>query len=181
MSISLLLRGFLAFILGLISAAILQRIIGFFFIVVWLATLISAIIFAVLSRRIFQDIREFQVRQVARTSSLIAVAALQLFFLATIPLTVDRSYSVWLLARTEISVNKEISLSKLSADTQAFFFGNDSELEKRIDEQVSLGNLNWNSDYKSVSLSNRGKLQVGVNRWVAIFFGLNPKYSIGGE
>jgi hypothetical protein len=179
MLLSVLQRGFLAFVVGMISAAILQRIIGFFFVVIWVATLVGAIVFAFLSRRVFQQILDFQVKQVARISSLIAVVALQLFFLATIPLTVDRSYSVWLLARSEISESKDVSLAKLSVDTQAFFFGSGSELKKRMDEQVHLGNLNWNSDYKSVSLTKRGEFQVTINRWVANFFALNPKYSSG--
>jgi hypothetical protein len=154
--------------------------IGFFFLVIWISTAVSVAFFAIVSRRVFAQVAESEVKKIARISSLIAVMSIQMFFLSTIPLTVDRSYSVWLLARSEISDKEFVTLAKLEADTQNFFIGDGSELKKRMNEQSRLGNLKWNSSYSAVSLSNRGKFQVRFNRLVSSFFGLNPKYAAGG-
>jgi hypothetical protein len=178
---SLVYRGVLSFIAGIVSAAVLQRIFGFFFVVIWLATIVTALFFMILSKGVLSKIVEVEVRKVVRMSILIAVMAVQMFFLATIPLTIDRSFSVWLLARSDLSETKYVSLAKLENDTQIFFLANGSELKKRMNEQVSLGNLVWNSNNSGVSLSKRGQVQVLINRWVANFFGLSPKYATGGS
>jgi hypothetical protein len=78
-----------------------------------------------------------------------------------------KTYNQNLVTKTE--------LSKYAVD---FFKASPFETDRRISEQISIGNLIAMPD-GTYELSNRGRITVKVFRFLAIFFNLNKKYSNG--
>lgn len=101
--------------------------------------------------------------------------ALMIFtFLATVPLNLDRSFSVWMLNQTFESEG-QLSVKELEKEASQFFAPSGGEIKRRINEQISLGNLEVINS--QVELTIRGKLTWKINRIISEFFGLNEKYT----
>ncbi len=105
---------------------------------------------------------------------LISNALLSFCFQSTVPLNVDRSFSVWMINQlyTETSGEK---LSEVEEEASEFFSPQGGEILRRVNEQISLGNIK--NDNSVISLTDRGKRVWYLNRIISIFFGLNDKYS----
>jgi hypothetical protein len=164
-----------SFLLGITSASIFQRFNNIFFYNVFFATFVT-IIGASLQLR-FSKKRFFVVKPIR--SYLVVICGLLTFsFLATVPLTIDRSYSVWLLKHiTEVSAsNQKIPESVLIEDSVAFFAPENEQLNRRIHEQKRLGNL-VAIEPGLIQITPKGKLLAQLNSWIGSLFGLDPKYS----
>jgi hypothetical protein len=95
-------------------------------------------------------------------------------FLSTIPLNVDRSFTVWTL--NQMSMEKTpISEIRLIEKSTMFFDVSNGEISRRIYEQVRLKNIEKVSG--GVQLTRRGKLQVIFHRVIQEIFNLNSKYT----
>lgn len=95
-------------------------------------------------------------------------------FLATVPLNLDRSFSVWMLNQTMES-ERSLSLPELEIEASQFFSPSGGEIRRRVNEQISLGNLVINNS--QVELTERGRFTWRVNQLISDFFGLNKKYT----
>jgi hypothetical protein len=161
--------------LGIIVAAISQRINDVFFYNVFVGAFFSG----VTSFLIFKlKLRNFVFKNTFRPYAITISVLLSFSFLSTIPLTIDRSYSVWLLKHIaeEKSPEKLIDRETLVRDSANFFSAGNGQLIRRIDEQVMLGNLEL-EDAGSIKLSSKGLFIARVNHLVGIIFDLEPKYS----
>ena len=153
-------------------AAIAQRINHFFFYNVFIgsisAVLASRILFSVLNKnkRIDSIIQNLS----------ISIAGLITFgILSTLPLTIDRSFSVWMI-KNLASQNQEqltLSRSRLLSEATDFFSPSNGELSRRINEQLRLGNI----EEKNFRLTKKGTLIAHLNDFIGKFFDLDPKYS----
>ena len=97
-------------------------------------------------------------------------------FLFAVPLNVDRSISVWLLSRTINS--RQLSEAELQREAVYFFESSNSEVKRRVNEQVHLKNLEVNNSSK-YQATKQGKLLVKFFRFVAVFFNLHERYANG--
>ena len=165
--------------LGIASAAAFNRLLDFFLLSMFLATATGLCIFLVLSRNLFRALEHSDFRNSLMLSGIAATVSLQLFFLSFIPLTVDRSFSVWLLARVDNSELNAVSFSTLEKDTQKFFLSGSEEIDRRLSEQKRLGNVHFELGESTLSLTNRGIFQSQINRLLCRFFGLRTKYANG--
>jgi len=97
-------------------------------------------------------------------------------FLFTIPLNVDRSISVWLLAR----FTNGDQLSQIDIQKQAvyFFENTPDEVNRRINEQVKIKNLKLNSS-GNYELTTQGGLTRTFFKIIADVFSLQKKYANG--
>ncbi len=105
------------------------------------------------------------------------LVTLMLFsFLFCIPTNIDRSISVWLLAKT---YNQEhVTKSQYFKYAEHFFKEGSYEVDRRIGEQISIGNL-IEKNNETYELTFQGKKSVEVFRLLAQFFSLKEKYSDG--
>jgi len=113
------------------------------------------------------------VRILAGSTVLFATA----FALAFGPLNVDRSFSVWMLKR--ISDTPGQTPAQVKDRLSEFFSPESGEVQRRIDEQVLLGNLEVRRG--SVELTNSGRRVVWANEALSRIFGLNPRYAQGQD
>ena len=166
---------FFAVTIGLLLTCLMQQLQQLFFYNLFIGTLASFFSTNFLLRRIRKGI------QFDKLNKLLIglVAGLVTFsFLATVPLTIDRSYSVWILKSIYISErNSEMVTSKqIESKSIAFFSPNNGQLTRRIAEQKKIGNIEViNSN--ELSLTDRGRLITQLNALVGWIFGLDPDYS----
>lgn len=100
-------------------------------------------------------------------------------FLGTIPINLDRSFSVWILNSVDEATDigqKSLDVVVLKKSTSRYFSPNSGEVSRRIDEQIGLGNLKMENK-GSVSLTTKGEGLLQVLRFIARIFSLNPKYT----
>lgn len=98
-------------------------------------------------------------------------------FLATIPLNIDRSFSVWMLStQTPSPGSAPVELSELESSLSLFFDEESGELDRRVEEQLALGNIQLHQT--GVTLTARGELLVASFREISRFYELNPKYTL---
>jgi hypothetical protein len=162
-------------IVGIAFAAMFQRLNGMFFYNVFIGTILSGaasfLFFKLATKKAYAE-------NFVRPYAVIISALLCFSFLSTIPLTIDRSYSVWLLkyaAEAEFqkkTINKEV----LIRESTDFFRPSNGQLDRRIDEQIRIGNFKIGKD-DVIKLSNKGLLSAKLNNLIGIIFGLEPKYS----
>jgi hypothetical protein len=160
---------------GFAIAAVFQRINNLFFYNVFIGSigsgLFSLLLFKSRKKYLFIDkpIRPF----------IVVISVLLSFsFLCTIPLTIDRSYSVWILKHVSESntSNQNLSLKILMSDSINFFSETNGQLIRRIDEQERLGNI-ISEESGEIKITWKGKILAQVNDLVGRIFGLEPKYS----
>ena len=120
-------------------------------------------------------------RRTGDSSLPVAAAALSLSFnicfLVLLPVTVDRSVSVYLLSTIE---RREMTPAELQ---QAFIDGyvvRMGAIDRRIDEQRRSGNVTVSPDGK-VRLTRQGERFMTFSRLVARLFGTDPRFVSGGS
>ncbi len=164
---------FTSVFLGVIASIVGQQINGFFFYNVFLGSIVAITAMIILLWRFAPATTTS--RQL--NTCLAIIAGLFTFsFLSTIPLTIDRSYSVWLLktvAQAEDRGNK-LTESDLIEKSVDFFSEENGQLKRRILEQQKIGNIKAGS---KIQLTNKGKLITEINGIVGKIFRLDPKYS----
>lgn len=116
---------------------------------------------------------------VAFLSGLLA-ACLSLLFLTTLPLNIDRSFSVWMLRQVEIQDSSTLPMHEdaLQEGLSEFFAPNSGELNRRLGEQLSLGTIQREGD--GFHLTPRGKAITKFNTFISWAFDLNPRYARTG-
>lgn len=178
--------GFLLTLNLMISAifiAILHQFISMFFLAAIVVSFIDFLmIFFILTRRspISDKSKTSDIKFVRFLCSLLG-ASLVFTFFVTVPINVDRSFSIWMLGRIYNSQSQgdSISLTTLQSDSSNFFSSTSPELNRRITEQKNLHNIIEVGD--RVELTTTGKLIVITGRFLQRLFGLNPKYSNGSD
>lgn len=167
------------FMSGLFLAAITNRIIEFFFFCTFVGSVFAGIATLVILLIYGKDAIDENLKSKKDKSKIIFLSCslsilLTFSFLATVPLNVDRSFSVWLLNQMSKS---QVSVSRLDLEKKAqeFFNPQGGEISRRLDEQLRLGTVELNADY--LLLTQRGEFQVRTHRFIQWFFGLNLKYT----
>jgi hypothetical protein len=160
-------------------AAVLQRIFDFFFLVIWPASMLGIFSFWIVSRKRLNAIEASDIRKILKFFSYLSVVSVQLLFLTFIPLTIDRSFSVWLLSRSANPESQSRSIAEYESDINDFFLKDRAELTRRLEEQVKLGNLKRVEKTQGFKLTKRGEHQVAINLLTARIFGLSNKYTDG--
>ena len=165
----------ISFFVGVTIAALLQRVNNIFFYNVFYGTFASMLISLILLLRIKKI---FFMDKNQRGFVLIISGLITFSFLSTVPLTIDRSYSVWLLKHaSELSANGEpFTKASLTNDSVEFFAPANGQLDRRINEQLRLGNL-LEVERDKLQLSKKGSLIAKINSFVGWIFDLQPKYS----
>ena len=160
---------------GLISARVLHHYIPIFFYVCFLSGVFT-LIFSMLLNRCESFLNKDNKSVTGDKSILYSFTrALIVFtFLATVPLNLDRSFSVWMLNKT-IESERPLSVEEIENRASQFFAPSGGEIKRRINEQISLGNLKVIQS--NVELTGRGKMTWKINRFISDFFGLNSKYT----
>jgi len=140
------------------------------------AVIISLILYMFLMCKLLRgDDYDKNTKKVIWFYSSLSLLSIQLFFFVTFPLTIDRSFSVWMLST--VQNEKVVSLDYLSELTENSFLNGTEEVARRVSEQVAIGNLLLSGDSKIVTISRRGHIQVLFNKLICNLFGLNQKYA----
>ena len=169
---------FFGTLVGLSVAAILNRLVFFFFPCVFFGSIAGAtstylfLSFRVRKNQIFAT--EYQNHSIIRFITTLLTSLILFSFLSTLPLNIDRSFSVWTLNQIS-NLPSEQTRTSLSTLAEDFFRKDSGEVSRRIDEQIKLGNLIEESS--NIKLTSRGRFQVQFHRLIAQIFGLNSKYT----
>lgn len=166
--------NFIFWVIGLnLFAAITSRFLRNFFLVCNLTLLI-----ALLSQLLYWKMHKLKSNENLFVYKTIAIAATTYALLILGPLNVDRSISVWMLHQIELQMDSPSKLTEqsLNRDFERLFTADSSEFGRRINEQLSLGNIKMDKQ-KNIELSWRGNIQVKIDRAVALFFDLHRKYA----
>ncbi|NUQ17815.1 MAG: hypothetical protein HOP95_05075 [Sphingomonas sp.] len=120
-------------------------------------------------------------RRTGDSSLPIAAAALSLSFnicfLVLLPVTVDRSVSVYLLSTIEQRQMSSAELQRAFIDGYVVKMG---AIDRRIDEQRRSGNITVSPDGK-VRLTAQGERFMAFSRFIARLFGTDPRFVSGGS
>jgi hypothetical protein len=162
----------LAVFFGLASASALNFLQGNFFFSMLFGSTMTFMIYVLLGKKFMNSLYgRFIVLQQGLTLSLVVF-----LFLFAVPLNVDRSVSVWLLAKT----HEKQQLSEVQLQEEAVFFFENSfyEVQRRVNEQLQLRNLELNTS-NHYQVTNQGKILLQFFRFIAKVFNLNEKYANG--
>lgn len=165
-------------VLGLTIAALLNRVIDFFFLCVFAGAFASGVLVFVLEfrnrkRGLISESDSF----LGKTISVLVVSLTTVITFATLailPLNVDRSFSVWALNEMEL-IGKPQSRNDVILESAKFFSPNSGEISRRVDEQIRLRNIEIEDGM--LQLSERGKLQVQIHRVIRKIFALEMNYT----
>ena len=162
-------------LVGISSTAIFQRFINMFFYSIFLGVFTS-LISSLLLFRFTKGI--FHVAKISRPYVLVVTVLLSFSFLSTLPLTIDRSYSVWLLKHLAEAEMAGVIIDKtnLSEDSVKFFSITNGQLSRRVDEQERIGNFEETTN-GVIQITHKGMILARLNNLIGIVFGLEPKYS----
>ena len=162
--------------LGLFSARVFHYFIPIFFYVCFLSSILSFLLSIAIFKWGRKLLKEFP--STTNESSYlysIILALITFSFLATVPLNLDRSFSVWMLNQTAESASV-LSVEKLEFDSSEFFSKSGGEIKRRINEQISIGNMEIGESNK-IKLTLKGKITWRAIRILSDIFDLNRKYS----
>lgn len=168
----------LNFVCTAIFTIVIHRIVATFFYVTLFASAFSAALSWIQAKRIIRrlgiNIKEIDVS--LRYLFLAVCVLINFGFNATVPINIDRSFSVWMLNQI---ANEDTSLteSDLKKNAANFFSENSGEISRRISEQTDLGNLSLEKN--RFSLTRRGTIIWRLNKLIGSLYGLNEKYSSG--
>jgi len=173
-------RLILSVVVGVLTAAALNRVLPAFLVVSVLSAVLAGALAFFLARSSIR--KDENVVSVSAANGFAALSALlvlfaTLFLLTFGPLNVDRSFSVWMLRN--VAEQEKITTPSLTKQASDFFNPSSGEIERRVNEQLNLGNISV--DDGTVQLTARGEILVRINEAMARFFGLNPNYALGGE
>ncbi len=165
-------------VFGSAIAALLNRVIDFFFLCVFAGAfasgfLVFALEFRNRKRGLIPESDSFLVKII---SVLVVSLTTVITFatLAILPLNVDRSFSVWALNEMEL-IGKPQLRDDLILESAKFFSPNSGEISRRVDEQIKLRNIEIEDGM--LQLSARGKLQVEIHRVLRKIFALEMNYT----
>ena len=68
-----------------------------------------------------------------------------------------------------------VSQLEIELTAAQFFSQKNGEISRRIEEQITIGNLSVRNN--QISLTKRGEYQVSLNKMIRIVFDLNKKYT----
>ena len=168
-------------LIGLVIARFLHMYVDTFFYICFIASLASLLTGLIYSKICQSKIKRWK----SGTNSLeervtysIIAMLITFSFLSTVPLNIDRSFSVWMLNQisNQESLNKKTSVLSLKNQSAEFFSPDSGEIARRISEQIEIGNIVFITP-NSVQLTSRGKLTTTLNHFISKFFLLNPKYA----
>ena len=113
----------------------------------------------------------------------IAAAALSLSFnicfLVLLPVTVDRSVSVYLLSTIEQRQDSGVTSAELQKSFVDGYVVRMGAIDRRIDEQRKSGNVTVDAGGK-VRLTKQGEHFMSFSRLIARLFGTDPRFVSGG-
>lgn len=120
-------------------------------------------------------------RAVLDPSLVIAAAAvsmsLNLAFLIVVPVTIDRSVSVFLLGRIEAAQSRPLDAAGLRRAFVAGYVGDMAQIERRIGEQQRSGTIEVRDG--ALRITPRGRRFMALARLTAWLFGTDPRF-VGG-
>ena len=122
-------------------------------------------------------------RRTSDSSLPIAAAALSLSFnicfLVLLPVTVDRSVSVYLLSTIEQREDSGVTSAQLQKSFVDGYVVRMGAIDRRIDEQRKSGNVTVDAGGK-VHLTRQGERFMSFSRLIARLFGTDPRFVSGG-
>jgi hypothetical protein len=165
-------------VFGLTIAALLNRLVEFFFLCVFVGALASGVLVLVLDLKIrknniYSESENFLIKIIS-VLVIFLTTVITFATLAILPLNVDRSFTVWTLNEMEIN-GKPQSRDELILESAKFFSSNSGEISRRINEQIRLRNIE--AEDGMLQLSARGKLQVQIHRVLRQIFALEVNYT----
>ena len=122
-------------------------------------------------------LRWFSARRIspANVVSVVAMAAmLNLTFFTLVPVNLDRSISVFLLAWMDKNDDRPMSRADLRDVFQTVYVTRYAAIERRINEQVASGNIELLP--RGYALTGRGRLFNRFARAVGIVFSVDPRF-----
>lgn len=103
--------------------------------------------------------------------SVVCVFCINLVFFTHLPVTADRSMSVFLLGYMNVNSSRAVSADELSRAFTDIYVVKQQALEKRFNEQIVTGTIVKESDgYK---ITPRGILLMRFYGWIADIFGIS--------
>jgi predicted PurR-regulated permease PerM len=168
---NLILLIILPFIIGLLTASMCQVFTSNFFYSSIIAFFVSFI-----SHFCFTKVAKSRMQRAIVLQQGLLVSMSVFLFLVLVPLNLDRSISVWLLAKQ----NNNVSMTNEDYQKNAIDFFRDSQYEsnRRVNEQISLGNIERN-EAGDLVITERGEILVKIFRFLSEVFNLNQKYTNG--
>ena len=162
-------------IIGILASAIYQRFYDLFFYSVFLGTITTTASAYIFLRVFTQKVKDLNIQKFLLTST---ASLLTFSFLSTIPLTLDRSYSVWILKslRNYEIQDQRVTEEKIIENSVVFFSPAQKELDRRLYEQLKIGNIAKTKNGEII-LTNKGRLIAEVNSLIGAIYELNPKYT----
>jgi hypothetical protein len=160
-------------------AALANHLLDFFFISIFVALALGAFTVPWLFWILLNG-QPRQTRVFVSALSTLTVLSLSFSLLATIPLNIDRSFSVWTLANLDARTSPgggSVHVGDLVQDFEEFFSPSGIQLQRRLEEQQALGNISIRGSY--VELSPRGKALVRIFAAVGRTFNLHEQYFLG--
>lgn len=174
----ILLEIFCGVLFGLAIAALLNRVVNYFFLCVFVGAFASGVLTLFFEHRKkkahFVSKKEMILVNINSALIVSLATVISFAFLAILPLNVDRSFSVWTLNQMD-RLEKPQSRNELILEGAEFFSPSYGEISRRIDEQIRLKNIEETGG--KLQLSERGKMQVKFHRALQKIFGLNIKYT----
>jgi hypothetical protein len=112
--------------------------------------------------------------------SLLMSLILNYSFILTVPTTIDRSITVFILGDIDSFGGK--NARAISENFKSVYIDEDLQINRRIQEQLALGNLERSiSIPNQYELTSKGKLIVSLNKFFASVFNISPFYATGGK
>jgi len=169
-----------SFILGLIVVSIVHIFVKVFFFSVILGVLINYLLLTVFLKKRNYFLLPPKIVRLNRICISMLSASLLFSFLMTVPVNVDRSFSIWMLSYIE-QVNKEdknLEILTLKSNASNFFSPQSTEIDRRIKEQSNIRSITVDKD-GFVRITFFGSVIIETSRIMQKFFGLNSKYTTG--
>jgi len=166
---------------GLAISVIIAQIVPMFLYTAVFGSLATFLIGTMLVKRISSKHNKGQHQGTWGYSFLIALSSslLVFSFLGTVPINLDRSFSVWILNSVDQTTKhgqNSVEVMALKKATSQYFNPESLEVSRRLEEQVALGNLLLD-DQNNVSLTPKGRIFIQISRVIAKIFSLNPRYT----
>ena len=173
---SVIVRLLISLIFGILIAAVLARMVATFFYVCWMSGALTAVsAWLLMSPRSFHEGRSSpNERGLVRYLCTALAATLVTLFLTLGPLNIDRSFSVWML-KTLDGRTSPVSIQETEFLAASFFATDSGEIRRRLSEQEQLGNIAIQDGM--VTITPAGHRISVLNRWVSMFYDLNPTYA----
>jgi hypothetical protein len=159
----------------LISAA-LHRVIPTYFYISLLSIPIAALIAYAQFKCLFKkdELQNKQIAKLVLSLFVTSTALLSFSFHSTVPLNVDRSFSVWMI--NKVATDPKMSdFTTLEENAAQFFSPENGEIKRRLNEQIELGNIKVTNN--RVELTPSGERVWKSNRFLALIFNLNRNYA----